>query len=319
MIKITKSKDTSRIYIQGVVNSFPEDFLYQRDGDFFSISLNLTNIPEVNGVIFSEFEGSDSDGNLIEFSSANDFENYLNEMFLQERISLISESDPLFTESEAALFEDGDKQKLDNQSGTNTGDETLNSIKSKRPIKSIDGQSIEGIGNLSIPRVLPGPYTGTGEDLKDEIDNINETKINSVSGSVVDNSDNKNPIINYSNVFAIWAEENGGLGNNTFEWAFGNGANTPINGGIVIPFTCELIAMTCKANNNTSSQVIQIVVNGSPNTVYSVTALNGVGSNKFSAPLQINSGSRINFRTVLSGGASGPNTVCAWFKILEVI
>ena len=35
--------------------------------------------------------------------------------------------------------------------------------------------------------------------------------------------------VSYSYMVPIWAEENGGLGNNTYEWAFGNGANTPSN------------------------------------------------------------------------------------------
>lgn len=60
------------------------------------------------------------------------------------------ETDPLFQASEASLFVAGDKANLDNQSGVNTGDETTLSIKTKRPIKTINNESLEGSGNVQI-------------------------------------------------------------------------------------------------------------------------------------------------------------------------
>lgn len=61
-----------------------------------------------------------------------------------------SETDPIFGASEASLFVSGDKAKLNNQSGTNTGDETTLSIQTKRPLKTIEGLSLEGSGNISL-------------------------------------------------------------------------------------------------------------------------------------------------------------------------
>ncbi len=115
-------------------------------------------------------------------------------------------------------------------------------------------------------------------------------------------------------IFPIWAEENSSLGNNTYEWAFGNGANTPAGGGIIIPMSCELIAMTCKCNNTTGTQEIQMVIDGTPNSTYSVTAVSGAGNVTFVTPLSLSAGTRVNFRTVSSGGTTSPNTVCAWFR-----
>lgn len=43
-----------------------------------------------------------------------------------------------------------EKANLDNQSGINTGDETVTSIQAKRPLKTIDNKSLEGIGNIEI-------------------------------------------------------------------------------------------------------------------------------------------------------------------------
>lgn len=63
---------------------------------------------------------------------------------------LISETDPIFQASEASLFVVGDKANLDNQSGINSGDETTSSIQTKRPLKTINLESLEGTGNIQI-------------------------------------------------------------------------------------------------------------------------------------------------------------------------
>ena len=62
----------------------------------------------------------------------------------------IVETDPVFQASEASLFVAGDKTNLDNQRGVNTGDETTSSIKTKRPLKTINNKSLEGGGNIQI-------------------------------------------------------------------------------------------------------------------------------------------------------------------------
>ena len=43
-----------------------------------------------------------------------------------------------------------EKVKLDNQSGINSGDETTSTIQTKRPLKTVNNQSLEGIGNIQI-------------------------------------------------------------------------------------------------------------------------------------------------------------------------
>lgn len=45
---------------------------------------------------------------------------------------------------------DAKKTVLDNTSNTNTGDETTESIQSKRPLKTVNGESLEGSGNVVI-------------------------------------------------------------------------------------------------------------------------------------------------------------------------
>ena len=68
-------------------------------------------------------------------------------------ITSFTETDPIFQASEASLFVAGDKANLGNQSGVNSGDETTSTIQTKRPLKTINGDSLEGTGNL----LLPGP------------------------------------------------------------------------------------------------------------------------------------------------------------------
>ena len=47
-------------------------------------------------------------------------------------------------------FNDIAKQNLANQSGTNTGDETTATIQSKRPLKTVNGETLEGTGDIPL-------------------------------------------------------------------------------------------------------------------------------------------------------------------------
>ena len=53
-------------------------------------------------------------------------------------------------------FTDSEKTNLSNQSGTNTGDETLTTIQTKRPLKTIESQSLEGAGNIDLTKADVG-------------------------------------------------------------------------------------------------------------------------------------------------------------------
>lgn len=70
---------------------------------------------------------------------------------------------------------------IGNQSGVNTGDETTATIQSKRPIKTVNGQSLEGSGNISI--------TSSG--------------VQSVTGDGVDNTDPDNPVLSFPNASQV--------------------------------------------------------------------------------------------------------------------
>lgn len=87
----------------------------------------------------------------VKGSSASNVEVYITDKnSVAYSLKNITETDPVFQASEAALFQDGDKNNLDNQSGINTNDETTSSIQTKRPIKTVNYQSLEGEGNVNI-------------------------------------------------------------------------------------------------------------------------------------------------------------------------
>lgn len=120
----------------------------------------------------------------------------------------------------------------------------------------------------------------------------------------------------------IWAEENSTLGNGTYEWAFGNGANTPSNNGITIyvptGYTAAIVAMTATTNNAGGSSVIEANINGVlQGSNCNVTLSGRSGVNDSFTPVAITSGDRLAFRTTTAGTNSSPNTVCAWIEYTE--
>lgn len=149
MIKIFKSPNTDIVYIETVTEGFPEDFTFSRNGDRFTIDRVNTKIVEVNNALYSLFIGITENGEEINFDNGDLFESYLNNIFTQRNI-IYDENDDVFQSSEASQFVSGDKVKLDQQSGTNSGDETTTSIQTKRPLKTINGESIEGSGDIQV-------------------------------------------------------------------------------------------------------------------------------------------------------------------------
>ena len=122
---------------------------------------------------------------------------------------------------------------------------------------------------------------------------------------------------------AIWAEENATIANSTFEWAFGNGANTPTNHGVTIyvpsGYTCSVVAMTATTDNNSGSSVIEANINGTnQGALCNVTLSGRSGTNDSFTPVSLSNGDRLTFRTTTAGTNTGPNIVTAWIKYTEI-
>lgn len=124
-------------------------------------------------------------------------------------------------------------------------------------------------------------------------------------------------------MYPIWAEENSSLGNNTYEWAFGNGANTPSNNGIAIyvptGWQAHIVAMSATTNNAAGSSVIEANINGTlQGALCNVTLAGRSATNDSFTPVALSNGDRLTFRTTTAGTNTSPNTVCAWIRMQEV-
>ena len=112
-------------------------------------------------------------------------------------------------------------------------------------------------------------------------------------------------------IFPIWAEENSSLGANQTEWAFGNGANTPFNKGIVLPFACELFALSLCLRQGSAT-----VSAGRNGTEVGEIISSGTASHTTLTPPQaFVAGDTLGFRTKAASGTNSPNQITAWFRI----
>jgi len=112
-------------------------------------------------------------------------------------------------------------------------------------------------------------------------------------------------------VFPIWAEENAALGTGAYEWAFGNGANSPNGSGIVVPMDCEAFAMGL-CHNTAASATVRFQINGT-NAGQVATSGQRSALATFATPYVVSAGDVIGFQTV-TGSGGNPNTVVVWLR-----
>lgn len=165
------------------------------------------------------------------------------------------------------------------------------------------------------------------QDQMDYLDGLAETATQpedlatvATSGAYSDLSGAPAPGLSESFV-PIWAEENGVLGANTYEWAFGNGADTPNNNGISIyvpsGYEVHIVAMGATTNNAAGSPTIEVEVNGSAlgaSDGIQITLAGRSGINDSFAPYALSSADRLNFRTISAGTSTSPHTAVAWLR-----
>lgn len=129
-------------------------------------------------------------------------------------ITSFTETDPIFQASEASLFVAGDKANLDNQSGVNSGDETTLSIQTKRPLKTVNGESLEGSGNITVGSSI----TNTSELINDGADGTSTYVETDELGAVAFSND-YNDLNNKPSVATLLREEFVFSGGQTFTLA----------------------------------------------------------------------------------------------------
>ena len=120
----------------------------------------------------------------------------------------------------------------------------------------------------------------------------------------------------------IWAEENAALGaSNTYEWAFGNGANTPSDGGLTVyvpdGWACTVVAISLRVGGGIAT--VELVHNGVPKGADCrvVLSTGQSATDVMGAPLPLSNNDYINFRTLSSSGTSGPSVVTAWLRFVK--
>ena len=114
--------------------------------------------------------------------------------------------------------------------------------------------------------------------------------------------------------FVIWAEESADLNNNSFEWAYGNGNDTPSGTGIQLPFDCELVALGLSLEGNATCSVEARIGTGSAGKSVGTTNQRNALNNFEDDPVLYTQGSLFNFRTLQGSTASNGGVAAAWFK-----
>ena len=123
-------------------------------------------------------------------------------------------------------------------------------------------------------------------------------------------------------IMPIWAEHNGGLDNDEFEWSFGNGADTPSGSGVSIyvptDWTCEIIAMSAVTDTSSGSGRIAAEVNGTNLNSTVFVQMSGRSTvNELTTPYSISNGDTLNFKTTTAGTNSSPNVVTAYLRFTK--
>ena len=151
------------------------------------------------------------------------------------------------------------------------------------------------------PSTLYFVRSGVGFDLYlSDMDGSTAHPINSGGGSGVSKA-----------IFPIWAEENGALSTNAYEWSWGNGA-TGTDIGNVVPLDVELFAVTFNADVFGSLVGMQTKANGNIIRLSTFASNNSIDDGF--APVFVARGSRIDFRTGTLIGSTTDARVGAWFR-----
>jgi len=172
-----------------------------------------------------------------------------------------------------------------NQSGTNTGDETTATIQTKRPLKTIEGNSLEGAGNIDLDKSDVG------------------------LGNVDNTSDADKPISDDTQT-ALDGKKNDFAENTAFNKDFGTNTNTVLEGNTRIITPTEITTIGNQSGTNTGDETTTTIQTKRPIKTVNGNSLEGNGNVQITAVAPINSASFIsslsqNVGTLLNG--SGTN------------
>lgn len=114
-------------------------------------------------------------------------------------------------------------------------------------------------------------------------------------------------------VFDVTVEENSTLNTGGIEWAHGNGANTPADQGVPVPFNCVLFAGGLSLNSGIAT--VGVYRNGTKVFDIISDTLNPKGNIRdVPTPIPFSKGDVVGFVTTSEAGTSSPNIASAWFE-----
>ena len=106
-------------------------------------------------------------------------------------------------ELDTNAFTDAEKTLLGNQSNINTGDETTSSIQTKRPLKTIEGQSLEGSGNIDLSSTDVGLGNVPNVDATNRVNHTGTQTASTISDFDTEVSNNTDVAANTSKLSTI--------------------------------------------------------------------------------------------------------------------
>ena len=147
--------------------------------------------------------------------------------------------------SDTNAFTDAEKTKLSQQSGTNTGDETTLSIQTKRPLKTVKGQSLEGSGNIDLTKSDVGlANVDNTSDADKPVSTAQQTALDAKlakASNLTDVSNRQTALDNLTNVASATNEyvltKDTATGNAIFKLAAGGGSPLTTKGDIYVAGT----------------------------------------------------------------------------------
>jgi len=112
-------------------------------------------------------------------------------------------------------------------------------------------------------------------------------------------------------IFGIWAEENGNLASNAYEWSYGNGA-VGNDIGIILPVPCRLFAVGFNADNAGTSLTMRTLKNNVDAYVSTHVGQNSLDT--LPTPVDYAAGDLVGFRTGTLVGTWNDARPVAWFE-----
>ena len=150
-------------------------------------------------------------------------------------------------------FTDAEQTNLGNQSGTNTNDETTNTIQTKRPLKTVEGNSIEGSGNINITS-------------------------GNVGLGLVDNTSDLDKPISTATQNALDNKENSFTKNGAFNKNFGTNSGEVLEGDTRIITPSEITTISNQSGTNTGDETTATIQSKRPLKTFANDSLEGSGN-----------------------------------------